>query len=90
MWKYRCRVKTTEDYIKSVGIYNDSHIELKEDPIYIPHTDKAKRVDEELLTFIEQQAMKAKSHERLLGSSEVIESVFGKLKNLEQDQVKSG
>ena len=26
----------------------------------------------------------------LLGSSEIIESVFGKLKNLEQDQVKSG
>ena len=26
----------------------------------------------------------------MLGSSEVIESVFGKLKNLEQDQVKSG
>jgi hypothetical protein len=83
-------VKTTEDYIKSVGIYHDSHIELKENPIYNPHTDRAKRVDEELLTFIEQQSMKAKPDERLLGSSEVIESVFGKLKNLEQDQVKSG
>ena len=34
--------------------------------------------------------MKAKPDERLLGSSEIIESVFGKLKNLEQDQVKSG
>ena len=34
--------------------------------------------------------MKAKADERLLGSSEIIESVFGKLKNLEQDQVKSG
>jgi len=34
--------------------------------------------------------MKARADERLLGSSEVIESIFGKLKRLEQDQSKSG
>ena len=83
-------VKTSADYIKFVGIYRDCHIDLKADPIFSPHTERAKRVGEELLTFIEQQSMKAKPDERLLGSSEIIESVFGKLKNLEQDQVKSG
>jgi hypothetical protein len=83
-------VKTTEGYIKSVGIYRDCHIDLKQDPIFSPHTDRAKRVGEELLTFIEYQSLKARPDEVLLGSSEIIESVFGKLKNLEQDQVKSG
>ena len=83
-------VKTAEGYIKFVGIYHDSHIDLKEDPIFSPHTDRAKRVGDELLSFIEEQSLKAKPGERLLGSSEIIESVFGKLKNLEQDQVKSG
>jgi hypothetical protein len=33
---------------------------------------------------------KARSGERLLGSSEIIESVLGKMKRLEQDQAKSG
>jgi hypothetical protein len=83
-------VKTAEGYIKFVGIYRGCHIDLKEDPIFSPHTDRAKRVGEELIIFIEQESLKAKPGERLLGSSEVIESVFGKLKNLEQDQVKSG
>ena len=54
------------------------------------HREKTKRVREQLLGFIAQQSQKAKSNERLLGSSEVIESVIGKLKNLEQDQSKSG
>ena len=83
-------VKTAEGYIKFVGIYRDCHIDLKQNPTFSPHTDRAKRVGEELLTFIEQQSLKARPGERLLGSSEIIESVFGKLKNLEQDQVKSG
>jgi hypothetical protein len=83
-------VNTVEGYIKFVGIYRGCHIDLKNDPIFSPHTDRAKRVGEELLTFIEHQSVKARPDERLLGSSEIIESVFGKLKNLEQDQVKSG
>ena len=45
---------------------------------------------EELSTFIKTESKKAKPQERLLGSSEVIESVFGKLKFLEKDQSKSG
>ncbi len=37
-----------------------------------------------------QESRKAKSHERLLGSSEIIESVLGKLKNIEKNQANSG
>jgi hypothetical protein len=39
---------------------------------------------------VETEAAKAAPPERLLGSSEVIESVFGKLKRLEQHQARSG
>jgi len=39
---------------------------------------------------VAEQSLKAKPGEQLLGSSEVIESVFGKLKRLEQDQARSG
>ena len=54
------------------------------------HTDRTRRVRIELLAFVAQESAKSRPDERLLGSSEVIESVLGKLKRLEQDQAKSG
>ena len=48
------------------------------------------RIKTELLDFVEQESKKAGKDERLLGTSEIIESVFGKMKRLEHDQAKSG
>lgn len=42
------------------------------------------------MVFVAQEEEKARPHERWLGSSEVIESVLGKMKRLEQHQAKSG
>ena len=42
------------------------------------------------MAFLAEESLKARPHERLVGSSEVIESVFGKLKRLEHDQSKGG
>jgi hypothetical protein len=39
---------------------------------------------------VKNESLKAQPNERLLGSSEIIESVLGKTKRLEQDQSKSG
>jgi hypothetical protein len=44
----------------------------------------------QLLDFVKNESLKAQPNERLLGSSEIIESVLGKTKRLEQDQSKSG
>ena len=54
------------------------------------HTHPAQKIRDELVTFVAQEESKARPQERLLGSSEVIESVLGKLKRLEQHQAKSG
>jgi len=83
-------VKEAESFIKFFGISCDCHIDLNENEFFIAHTDTAKRVREELLLFVEQESLKALPDERLLGSSEILESIFGKLKNLENDQSKSG
>jgi len=48
------------------------------------------RIKTELLDFVEQESKKVGKDERLLGTSEIIESVFGKMKRLEHDQAKSG
>lgn len=53
-------------------------------------TPRAQAIRDELVEFVHEESLKAGPQERLLGSSEVIESVFGKLKRLEQDQANSG
>jgi hypothetical protein len=47
-------------------------------------------VRQQLLRFVREESFKAKPNERLVGSSEVLESVLGRFKQLEHDQVKSG
>lgn len=83
-------VETAVDFIRIQGFYNEAHIDLTQVPTFKTHYSKVNTVRQELLTFIEAESAKAKPEERLLGSSEVIESVFGKLKYLEKDQSKSG
>ena len=53
-------------------------------------TTPASRVAERLLTFVEEQSSGIPPGERLLGSSEVLESLIGKAKQLEGWQSKSG
>jgi hypothetical protein len=45
---------------------------------------------ERLLTFMREQSAAARTGERLLGCSDVIESTFGKFKRFEGEQAKSG
>ena len=44
----------------------------------------------ELLQFVRAEGAKANAGERLVGSSEVIESLFGKWKRVEGEQARSG
>jgi hypothetical protein len=81
---------TAESFVRQQGLYHGAHLELKERLPSLAHTDRTQRVRTELIAFVAQEAAKARPNERLLGSSEVLESVLGKLKRLEQDQAKSG
>ena len=84
-------VKSAESYIKFVGIYREGHKDLADELMDIPlKSGIAIRVRDELICFVKQLCLNAKEGERLLGSSEIIESVFGKFKSIEQDQSKSG
>ncbi len=49
----------------------------------IQPSERTQRVHNHLVTLVEEESQKAHPDERLLGSSEIIESVFGKLKTLE-------
>jgi hypothetical protein len=80
----------TETFVRQQGLYHGAHLELTERLQHIARTDRTRRVRTELVAFVAQESAKARPGERLLGSSEVVESILGKLKRLEHDQAKSG
>lgn len=83
-------MKVAENHIKSYGIYRECHIDFKKELDTCPNSGKVDRVCVELVSFAKEQSLNAIGDERLLGSSEVIESVFGKFKTVEHDQAKNG
>ncbi len=83
-------VKTAESFVRKEGICNGTCRELRELPDFQAGTDRSEKIRRELSAFVAEEELKVRPGERLLGSSEVIESVFGKLKRMEQDQAKSG
>ncbi|MBU1751418.1 MAG: hypothetical protein KKA73_27375 [Chloroflexi bacterium] len=83
-------VTTTESYIRQRGLYQGVHLELAAHLKPLADTEQAQQVSAELVAFVAQEAAQAQPGERLLGSSEIIESVLGTQKRLEQDQAKNG
>ncbi|MEA2009061.1 MAG: hypothetical protein U9O54_08055 [Chloroflexota bacterium] len=80
----------TENFVRKQGLYLGAELQLQKLLDSGIHNEQAKEVCGKLIEFVKQESSKAKNEERLLGSSEVIESLLGKLKYLENDQAKSG
>ena len=83
-------ISTTESFVRHEGLYPDAQLKLQAQLQPLAQSERAQQVRAELLAFVSAEQAQAKPHERLLGSSEVIESVLGKMKDLEQDQARSG
>ena len=80
-----------ESFVRQEGLSAATEHDLNHHlPSLQVETERTRKVRQQLLDFVTTQAAKAQANERLLGSSEVIESVFGKLKRIEQDQARSG
>ncbi|MGK5092041.1 hypothetical protein WDW89_08530, partial [Deltaproteobacteria bacterium TL4] len=79
-----------ESLVRNNGLEHGSLIALKRQFLTLPNNEQTSKIQSELLAFVETESMKAKPKERLLGASESIESVFGKLKTLEATQNKNG
>jgi len=82
--------EVTESFVRKQGLYHGAHRDLQDLLAPLACTPRTKKVKHHLLAFVAEQSFQAKPNERLLGSSEVSESVFGTLKRLEQDRAKGG
>lgn len=83
-------VTVTEHFVRTQGVARGSDQQLSKLLAPLALSPRTQEVRAHLLAFVAEESQKAHPNERLLGSSEVIESVFGKFKRLEQTQAKSG
>ena len=83
-------VRSSIEFIRVHGFFHDCDIEFAAHLCARPPAMRHARVEAELITFARHESASARPGERLVGSSEVEESVFGKLKSLEGDQSSSG
>jgi hypothetical protein len=83
-------VEVTEHFVRTQGLTRGAPRHLRTLLAPLALTPRTRQVRTHLLAFVAEAAVKAHPRERLLGSSEVIESVFGQFKRLEETQAKRG
>jgi hypothetical protein len=78
----------TLDFVRNRGYYLGAGLDMA---AALPEASgSAGELRDQLIAFVRAESSKARVGERLPGTTEVLESSFGKLKALEQDQSKSG
>jgi len=90
-WRQLVEVGTrVEQWVKTQGLSSRSAQQLPQQLAGVGTLPRTQQLGAELVEFVRAEAAKAKDGERLVGSSEIIESLFGKWKRLEGDQARSG
>ena len=90
-WKNMiCAVSCTENFIRNKGVYSNSHLDLEKALKELNLPNNVNTLTRKIIMHVEKESSYAKPKERLLGSSEIIESLFGKQKNIEKQQAKNG
>ena len=79
-----------ESYVREKGLFKGASQKFEKSIEGLKLSGQAKSIKEKLIKLIEIESEKAGQFETLLGTSEIIESVFGKCRNVEQEQTKSG
>ena len=80
----------TEHFVKTHGLSADGVRQLQQRLTKAGTLPRTQQLCAELIQFVTEEGAKAKAGERLVGSSEVIESIFGKWKRLEGEHSRSG
>jgi hypothetical protein len=83
-------ISITVEFVRKEGLCHDTPKRLAERLNPLPLNSTASGLRSQLLAFVQEQASPARPNERLPGSSEILESCFGKYKSLERDQVHGG
>jgi hypothetical protein len=74
---------TSEHYVRHHGFHAQAAEELRGELDRLSLGPRGERMKETVLEFVSQQSRAAKPDERLIGSTEVLESIIGKYKRLQ-------
>jgi hypothetical protein len=88
--RWQAIVEMTVWLVGIEGIHAKTPLMLSRKLRPLVRTAEGRRLAVELVRFVRAQARQAKPNERLPGSTEVLESSFGRFKTLEKDQAKGG
>jgi hypothetical protein len=80
----------SRDFVRNYGIQTDTAVILSRKLGSLTLDIRAKLFADKIIQFLSEQSVKAKLHERLLGSSEIIESTIGLVKHHSNTQSRSG
>lgn len=83
-------VNVTVEFVDRQGVYRGAAKELRTELRGHQTHLSSQRLAGELLVFVVRQARRAKPGERFPGSTEVLESCFGRFKQLEKQQARGG
>jgi hypothetical protein len=83
-------VQTTLHFVRWEGYHRQAHLELHARLICYARQPRSHQLCEQVVNFVAEQSLGAKVDERLIGSSECLESLIGKGKRLEGQQSRSG
>ena len=90
-WRQWVEVGTiTEQFVKTHGLAAGGGRQLEHQLAAAGTLPRTQQLGAEFIQFVTEEEAKAKAGERLVGRSEVIESIFGKWKRLEGEQARSG
>lgn len=78
-----------EDFVRKEGYHQQARSRLAQ-RLPVASCPAGQRMRDGLLAFVEEQSTTARKDERLLGSSEVLESLIGKYKRLQSTHSKGG
>ncbi len=79
-----------EDYVRQEGYHRGAQAQLRARLPRTKNCQARRRMRARLLRFVGQQSRSARAEERLIGSSEVLESLIGKYKRLQGNHSKGG
>ena len=83
-------INMTVSFVATEGLHAQSAILMGKKLGPLQRTASGRELALELIKFVSEQASQAKPEDRLPGSTEVLESCFGKFKTMEGDQAKGG
>jgi hypothetical protein len=90
-WRQGVEVGTiTEQFVKTHGVSASGAPQLQHRLAAAGTLPRTQQLCADFVQFVTEEGAKANAGERLVGSSEVIESLFGKWKRLEGEQARSG